>query len=87
MQAVETPSSTPAIALVQKNKPAKLTANLVRRTYYAGKNIVIFPARAPRPRELTKPLLPLRAILRGPETRLFITISSSAFVFVLGLIG
>jgi hypothetical protein len=87
MQAAETPSTICETALIQKNKPAKLTADLVRRTYYAGKNIVIFPARTVRPRALTKPLVPLRAILRGPETRLFITISSSAFVFVLGFIG
>jgi hypothetical protein len=85
MQAAETPPPVPDLSL--KNKPAKLTADLVRRTYYAGKNVVIFPARVRLPRQLTKPLMPLRAILRGPETRLFITISSSAFIFVLGLIG
>jgi hypothetical protein len=71
----------------RQNRPAALTASLVRRTYYSGANIVAFPKRAARERQVTRTLAPFRAILRSSETRLFISVSSSAFVFVLGFIG
>ncbi len=71
----------------RQGRPAALTAALVRRTYFSSTNIVVFPKRANVAPRLTRKLEPFRAILRSSESRLFISVSTTAFVFVMGFIG
>lgn len=72
----------------QAPKPvASLTASLMKRQTRPSADIVPLP-RAFKPRPLVAKSLPrLMAILRTPETRLFISVSSAAFTFILGFIG
>ncbi len=80
MQASTTPNGSPAV----KSAPAALTAQLVHRTYFNGRMPIRFRDRA---RSAPRTLAHFHALLRTPHSRLFISVSSTAFVFVLGLIG
>ncbi len=66
---------------------ASLTAGLMKRDTRRSADILQIPCLfKPRPL-MAKPLPRLTAILRTPETRLFISVSSAAFTFILGFIG
>jgi hypothetical protein len=64
---------------------AALSASLVKRSVLPSADIIDFPGSfKPRP---ARPLPRLHAILRSRDTRLFISVSSAAFTFILGFIS
>jgi hypothetical protein len=68
-----------------KKPVAALSASLVKRSVLPSADIIDFPGSfTPRPaRQLPR----LQAILRSRDTRLFISVSSAAFTFILGFIS
>ncbi len=66
---------------------AALTAALVKRDLRPSAKILGLPIRMAPPASAPRTLPRLHAILRTPDTRLFISVSSAAFTFILGYLG
>jgi hypothetical protein len=75
----------------QKNQAAKpmarLTASLMKRQILPSADVIPLPRAYTPPPAISRPLPRLTAILRSRDTRLFISVSSAAFTFILGFIG
>jgi hypothetical protein len=71
-----------------ETKPAaKLTAALVKRETLRSADIFRLPRAYKQPPLVARTLPRFQAILRSRDTRLFISVSSAAFTFILGFIG
>jgi hypothetical protein len=70
-----------------RKPPARLTAALVKRETRRSADIFQFPRAFRRPPFSARALPRFQAILRAHDTRLFISVSSAAFTFILGFIG
>jgi hypothetical protein len=66
---------------------AKLTAALVKRETRRSADIFQLPRTYKQPPLTARALPRFQAILRARDTRLFISVSSAAFTFILGFIG
>ncbi len=66
---------------------AALTAALVKRDLRPSAKILGLPIRMVAHAPVARALPRLHAVMRTPDTRLFISVSSAAFTFILGYLG
>jgi hypothetical protein len=75
-----------AVEMMSVSKPvASLTASLIKRAISTNANIIRFPIYSSR--RTARPLPRLQAMIRSRDTRLFISVSSAAFTFILGFVS